>query len=85
MDIVGGTIPMRQRMDGAVVSGKRVTASSLHYNANGELCARYDKIHLFDVSVKDQQGQYKESRVIEPGADWMTSTTAAGSLISSGT
>ncbi|MBA55826.1 MAG: carbon-nitrogen hydrolase [Pseudomonadales bacterium] len=80
MDIVGGTIPMRQRMDGAPVSGKRVTATSLHYNANGELCARYDKIHLFDVSVNDQQGQYKESRVIEAGADWVTSTTAAGTV-----
>lgn len=80
MEIVGGTIPMRQRMDDTIVSDKRVTASSLHYNAKGELCSRYDKIHLFDVSVKDQQGQYKESRVIEPGTQWMTSATAAGLL-----
>lgn len=80
MEIIGGTIPMRERLNGTPVSDKRVTASSLHYNAVGELCGRYDKIHLFDVAVKDQQGQYKESRVIEPGSQWATSTTVAGLL-----
>ncbi len=80
MEIIGGTIPMRQRVDGSDVSDSRVTASSLHINAQGEQCARYDKIHLFDVSVQDQQGQYLESRVIEPGTDWVTTATSAGTL-----
>lgn len=80
LEIVGGTIPMRVRPDGHAVSGTRVTASSLHFNARGELCARYDKIHLFDVAVQDQQGQYRESRVIEPGEQWVTTDSIAGSL-----
>ena len=78
MDIIGGTIPMRERVNGEPVSGKRVTATSLHIDRTGELRARYDKIHLFDVAVKDQQGQYRESKVIEPGSRWMTSATPAG-------
>ena len=65
--IVGGTIPCRTRPDGSLVSDKRVNATSLVFNAAGEQVGRYDKIHLFDVSVQDNQGEYKESRVIEPG------------------
>ena len=80
MEIVGGTIPLRARINGEGVSDNRVTASSLHIGADGSLQSRYDKIHLFDVTVKDQQGQYLESRLIEPGSQWVTSSTAAGTL-----
>ncbi|HAG92705.1 MAG: carbon-nitrogen hydrolase [Pseudomonadales bacterium] len=80
MEIVGGTIPLRQRRDGSPVSENRVRAASLHFAADGRVLARYDKIHLFDVSVEDQQGQYLESRIIEPGTQWQTSVSAAGTL-----
>lgn len=80
LQIVGGTIPLRERMDGSEVSATRVTASSLLYDEQGSLKARYDKIHLFDVSVQDQQGQYLESRVIEPGSTWVTTDSACGEL-----
>lgn len=78
--IVGGTIPMRTRADGSEVSGKRVTASSLLFNAGGDQVARYDKIHLFDVSVQDSQGQYKESSVIEPGNQWQVADCPVGRI-----
>jgi len=80
MQIVGGTIPLRERMDGSGVTGNRVTASSLLFDEQGELQARYDKIHLFDVSVQDQQGQYLESRVIEPGTKTVATPSACGLL-----
>lgn len=57
--IVGGTIPLR-------ISGDRVraTASCLVYTDRGELAARYDKIHLFDVRVDEgaRAASYKESK-----------------------
>ncbi|MBT0586887.1 carbon-nitrogen hydrolase family protein [Alteromonas oceanisediminis] len=33
----------------------------------GQYVTHYDKIHLFDVSVDDSTGDYKESRFTEPG------------------
>lgn len=80
MQIVGGTIPLRVRPDGSGVSANRVTASSLVFDEQGQQIARYDKIHLFDVSVQDQQGQYLESRLIEPGSQWATSPSPCGVL-----
>lgn len=65
--IVGGTIPMVTRANGEPVSEGRVNACSLLYDDQGKVVARYDKMHLFDVVVEDKQGQYQESRVIEPG------------------
>jgi len=78
LEIIGGTIPLRQRLDNTPIPDQRVTASSLLFASNGELIARYDKIHLFDVAVQDQQGQYQESRVIEPGSQWVTAPCVAG-------
>lgn len=42
-------------------------AASLVYNANGERVNRYDKIHLFDVSIEDSTGSYLESATTLPG------------------
>ncbi len=78
--IVGGTIPTRVRIDGEPVSGQRVNATSLVFNCSGQQVARYDKIHLFDVSVQDNQGQYKESRIIEPGNHLSVVETPLGKL-----
>ena len=50
-----------------------------HFNARcfviddcGETIAHYDKIHLFDVSVDDATGEYKESRFTQPGDSVVT-------------
>ncbi len=58
--IVAGTIPMVSR------DIHRVRAASLVYDNHGRQAARYDKIHLFDVVVSDQEA-YRESDYIEPG------------------
>ena len=65
--LVAGTLPLVTRPDGVTVAGKRVRASSLAFNPDGELVARYDKLHLFDAEVGDAQGRYCESDSFEPG------------------
>ncbi|HSW13031.1 MAG TPA: carbon-nitrogen hydrolase family protein [Solimonas sp.] len=66
--IVAGTIPMAVPEE-----PKRVYAASLVYSAAGELAARYDKIHLFDVEVAEGES-YRESRSICPGDIAIVST-----------
>jgi predicted amidohydrolase len=61
--IVGGTIPLRQAADG------RVAAASLVYDSDGQVVARYDKIHLFDVDVPGSQESHRESAHAVPGRD----------------
>lgn len=58
--IVAGTIPMVSD------DQTRVRAASLVYDSRGRQVARYDKIHLFDVVVSDDES-YRESDYIEPG------------------
>lgn len=65
--IVGGTIPLASRPDGTLITDGRVRASSLVFDAQGRRLARYDKIHLFDVKVNDEQAMYSESRSYEAG------------------
>ena len=73
--LVGGTAPISSRpgrsegdADFRIADG-RVRAASLAYDASGELIARYDKIHLFDVMVEDRQAQYSESLSYEAGSE----------------
>jgi len=40
---------------------KKVRSTCLVYNPQGECIAHYDKIHMFDVQVEDEFGQYRES------------------------
>lgn len=42
-------------------------ATSLLYNAKGEVVARYDKIHLFDVMLSENEEVYTESDSTVPG------------------
>ncbi len=67
--LIGGTIPLLSRPDGSVLDDGRVRASSLVFDANGKQIGRYDKIHLFDVSIDDAQSQYSESRSYEAGSE----------------
>jgi nitrilase len=53
--IVAGTIPIRS--DDSV----RVYAASILYDAQGKVAARYDKMHLFDVILSENQEIYTES------------------------
>jgi predicted amidohydrolase len=71
--LVGGTIPF------AAINKDKVRAACLLYNDRGERVARYDKIHLFDVSL-DNGEQYQESRTIEAGDKPVVANTPWGGL-----
>ena len=59
---------------------QRVRSACLVINEHGEVVARYDKIHLFDVDVADAQGAYRESRRFEPGSDIVVVDSPVGKL-----
>jgi len=58
--LVGGTVLLRSP-DG------RAHAASLLLDPQGHVAARYDKIHLFDVSLPDRGETYRESDYTCPG------------------
>ena len=78
--VFGGTLPMATRPDGEAVPGVRVRAASLVFDPAGQLAARYDKIHMFDVEVSDNQGRYCESDTFEPGTDVVDVDTPFGKV-----
>jgi len=58
---IGGTIPV------LTDDGNKFTNSSCAFNSSGKLIGRYDKIHLFDVNVEDNEKNYCESRFTQAG------------------
>jgi nitrilase len=72
--ILGGTIVIRGD------AGRRVTNSSLLIDAAGKRAARYDKIHLFDVTIPGRDEQYRESTHVAPGRDIVIADTPVGKL-----
>lgn len=72
--IVGGTIPIKSHLD------VRSRAACIVYNEKGHTVARYDKIHLFDVSVVKHQEEYRESNTISPGDRLVVLETPIGKL-----
>ena len=72
--IVGGTVPIESGVTGKVYS------ASLLYNDKGEMIARYDKIHLFDVVLEDSNESYNESETIESGDEVVVVDTPFGKL-----
>lgn len=74
--LVAGAVPLPSGQPGET----RVSSACLVLNANGELVARYNKIHLFDAAVGDAQGQYRESERFAPGDDVVVVDTPVGRL-----
>jgi predicted amidohydrolase len=74
MWILGGTIVIRG--NGAV----RVANSSLLIDAAGKRVARYDKIHLFDVTIPGRDEQYRESTHVAAGRELVIADTPVGRL-----
>jgi nitrilase len=72
--IVGGTVPLESSVTGKVFS------ACLLYNDSGEVIARYDKIHLFDVVLEDNDESYNESETIECGDDVVVTDTPFGKI-----
>ncbi len=72
--LVGGTVPL------AATDDNKIRAACLLYNDKGRCAARYDKIHLFDVSLVDSDERYTESETIEPGDAAVVVNTPFGKL-----
>ncbi len=74
MWILGGTTVLKG--DGP----SRVANSSLLFDSNGKRVARYDKIHLFDVTIPGRDEAYLESTHVTPGRDVVLADTPVGKL-----
>jgi nitrilase len=74
MWILGGTIVLRGD------SELRVANSSLLIDAAGKRVARYDKIHMFDVTIPGRNEQYRESTHVAPGRQLIVADTPVGKL-----
>jgi deaminated glutathione amidase len=74
MWILGGTIVIRGDTE------RRVANSSLLIDAAGKRVARYDKIHLFDVTIPGRDEQYRESNHVTPGREPVIADTPVGKL-----
>lgn len=72
--LVGGTIPL------SAEAPDKIAAASLLYDASGSRVARYDKVHLFDVLITENDERYNESETIEPGNEVVVVDTPFGKL-----
>jgi predicted amidohydrolase len=74
MWILGGTIVIRG------VTDRRVANASLLIDSDGKRVARYDKIHLFDVTIPGRDEQYRESTHVTAGREVVIADTPVGKL-----
>jgi len=74
MWILGGTIVIRGDTE------HRVANASLLIDSAGKRVARYDKIHLFDVTIPGRDEQYRESTHVTPGRAPVIADTPVGRL-----
>src|SRR5580704_10946593 len=72
--ILGGTTVIKGD------SARRVANASLLFDAHGKRVARYDKIHLFDVTIPGRNEQYLESTHVTPGRNVVVADTPVGRL-----
>ena len=70
--IIAGTIPLKTK------NPNKVTSSSLVFDDKGQIVARYDKIHLFDVQLPNSDESYNESEVFEHGKNLKIIETPVG-------
>ncbi len=71
--LVGGTLPI------VTDNPRKYRAACLVFDETGECVARYDKIHLFDVTVTSNE-QYCESKTIDAGHQVVVVDTPYGRL-----
>ncbi len=70
--LLAGSLPM-------AAAGEKIYNTSILFSPEGDLYARYDKIHLFDVDVPGDRA-YLESEKVLPGKKVVTAQTPWGSL-----
>ncbi|MCY4446046.1 MAG: carbon-nitrogen hydrolase family protein [Rhodobacteraceae bacterium] len=63
----------------AVNHGELIKNRSYLINDHGQILARYDKIHLFDIQLSEKQ-IYQESAVVDPGSEAVVVDTCIGQL-----
>jgi len=68
--LIAGTIPLLAH------SGNKFTNTSCLFSPNGEILGQYDKIHLFDVKVEDNEKSYCESKYTQAGNSTILVETA---------
>lgn len=69
INIIAGTLPAQVMDAEQHISSKKVYARCYVYNHLGDEVAAYDKIHLFDVDLDDQQKSYRESNLFQAGIE----------------
>jgi predicted amidohydrolase len=72
--LVAGTVPLQSE------EKNKIYASCLLYNNTGEVAARYDKIHLFDVTLEENDESYTESETTTSGDEVVVVDTPFGRL-----
>jgi len=72
--IVGGTVPIKSSQKDKAYS------SSLLFDSSGKQVARYDKIHMFDVFIEENNESYNESATTVAGAEVVVVDTPMGKL-----
>lgn len=70
-----GSMPLISRED-----PQRMTTSSLLFDDQGEIRARYDKMHMFDVDINDIHAHYRESDTYQHGQQLTVVDTPVGRL-----
>ncbi len=72
--ILAGSLPLKINRE-----KKRVTNTSLLLAPNGDIAARYDKIHLFDACLPGEKA-YRESDYVRPGRRPVVARTPFGGV-----
>lgn len=72
--LVGGTIPIQSD------EANKVYSACLLFNSEGKVAARYDKIHLFDVTLEETGESYTESETTSAGDNVVVVETPFGRL-----
>ena len=72
--LVGGTIPL------FCDDPSKILAACLLYNPSGDIVARYDKMHLFDIDISKTGERYRESATIIPGDKLVVAKTPFGNV-----
>jgi predicted amidohydrolase len=72
--LIGGTIPVLD------TEASKVYPRCYFYSDRGEELGYYDKIHLFDVDIDDDQGRYRESDMFLSGDDIKVFPTPYGNV-----
>ena len=71
--VLAGSIPEK------VEGNDRLFNTSVLINPDGNIIAKYRKLHMFDIDIEGQP-TYRESSLIQPGEDVVTVETEIGTL-----